>query len=150
MDKLAAYKLNNAYTDGVEIGLDNSDVVFMVRLPSMYNREYTQALYSGLNMDVGEDGTVTGTSNIMDHKYAQEDAFFNYCLVSMDGDPIPSDLKSNYPAVLEELIAKATEIAGAIEEEVETSVKKSLNTSSGKDAGGAKKSSTVSLSSAAI
>ena len=44
MNKLASYKLDKAFTDGVDIYLDAApDCAFRVRLPSQYNRVYTQA-----------------------------------------------------------------------------------------------------------
>ena len=116
MDKLSAYKLDNAYTGGVELTLDNApDVIFMVRLPSMYNRAYTQALYSGMHMEVNDDGTVTGDTNIMDAKYAQEDAFVAHCLVSIDGEPLSKSFADDYPAALAELMEKATALATSID-----------------------------------
>jgi hypothetical protein len=150
MDKLGSYKLDKAYSDGVEIRLDNApEVIFMVRLPSMYNRAYTQALYAGMEMDVGEDGKVTGTTNIMDAKYAQEDAFCDHCLASIDGEPISPSFQNDYPSAVAELMEKATELAGHIEEGVADSVKKSPTTSHGKGDGAARKSSTASLNSVA-
>ena len=64
MKGLDSYKLDKAFTDGVEIRLDDApDIVFLVKLPSQYNRGYTQALYSGLEWDISEDGEVkTGGS----------------------------------------------------------------------------------------
>ena len=150
MDKLSAYKLDNAYTGGVELTLDNApDVIFMVRLPSMYNRAYTQALYSGMHMEVNDDGTVTGDTNIMDAKYAQEDAFVAHCLVSIDGEPLSKSFADDYPAALAELMEKATALATSIEEKVTESVKKSPTTSHGKSGGRVETKSTMPLNSVA-
>lgn len=149
MDKLGSYKLDKAYSKGVEIRLDNApDVVFLVRLPSMYNRSYTQALYAGMDMSVGEDGIVSTGGNLVVAKYAQEDAFCEHCLISIDGDPVPPSFKDDYPSALAELIEKATDIASHIEEGVAESVKKSPPTSTGKVGGAGRKSSTEQLSSA--
>ena len=149
MDKLAAYKLDRAFTEGVEITLDAApEVVFLVKLPSQYFREYTQALYGSIDFELSEDGKVK-PGRLMDSKFAQEDAFVKHCLVSMDGEPLPDDFASRWPAALTELIEKAQEMSNAIEEKVADTKKKSLNISSGNGDGQAKRSSTESLKSAA-
>jgi hypothetical protein len=151
MNKLAAYKLDKSFTDGVEIRLDDApDVVFLVRLPSTYNRGYSQALYSGLKMSLDDSGEVkTDTSNLMSARYVQEDAFVEYCLVSQDGEPIEADFQKDYPDAVVELMNKASDLVSAIEDKVSDAVGKSQASSSGKADGQAKKSSTLSLSSAA-
>jgi hypothetical protein len=148
MDKLGKYRLDRAFTEGVEISLDDApEVVFLVKLPSQYNRKYTQALYGAMDITVKDDGTVD-TKNLMVTKYAQEDAFVNHCIVSMDGDPLPDSFQEDYPAAVAELVEKANELVSNIEEKVETSVKKSQPTSTGSGDGQEKKASTRNLSSA--
>jgi len=150
MNKLKAYKLNKAFTDGVEIRLDDApDVVFLVRLPSTYNRGYSEALYSGMSMSLDEDGQVKTGSSLMVARYVQEDAFVEHCMVSMDGDPIDDDFQAEYPEAVAELISKAGDLVEAIESKVTDAVGKSQASLSGKDDGLEKKSSTPKLSSAA-
>ena len=147
MDKLAAYKLDKAYTEGVEITLDSApDVIFLVKLPSMQNRLYAQALYSGMQMAPSEDGEMEAGVSLIVAKYAQEEAFCAHCIVSVDGEPLPDGFIDDYPSAVAELSEKASEMARAIDEKVERTVKKSPATSIGKGAGVARKSSTESLS----
>jgi hypothetical protein len=145
MNKLKAYKLDKSFTDGVDIPLDDADVTCRVRLPSQYNRGYTQALYGGIDFEFSDDGRVKPSGSIMDTRYAQEDAFIKHCLLSIDGEDVPDNFAADYPSALAELMTKATELANAIEEKVSDAVGKSLGTSSGKDGGQAKSASTLSL-----
>jgi len=140
MNKLKAYKLNKAFTDGVDIRLDGADVVCKVRLPSQYNRGYTQALYSGIGFEFS-DGLVKPSGSIMDTRYAQEDAFVEHCLLSIDGEPVPDDFAKEYPSALAELMEKSTELANEIEEKVNSTVKKSQPISTGSETGQERKSS---------
>lgn len=150
MDKLAAYKLDKAFTDGVDIYLDDAPAVaFRVRLPSQYNRAYSHALYGGMDFAVDDAGNVRHQSSLLDTRYAQEDAFMAHCLVSMDGEPIPPKFTTHYPQALAELLNKATELANDIEARVASSVKKSAPTSTGKADGPGGKSSTGTLKEAA-
>lgn len=136
MDKLAKYKLDNAFTEGVCLYLDDaSDVAFLVKLPSQYNRSYTQAVYGGMEFNVDQLGEMKTTGQILSTRYAQQDAFIDYCVISMDGDPVPQGFFDEYPAALEELMSKASELAAKIEEDVSNSVKKSPSSSSGKGSG---------------
>ena len=135
MKKLAAYKLDKSFTDGVTIRLDNApDVEFAVVLPSPYNRAYSQALYGAMNWSM-EDGKVQTGGGIMDTRYAQEDAFLDHCLKSIDGEPAPENFRTDYPEALAELMVKAEELAEAVTDKVDTSVKKSPASSDGKDNG---------------
>jgi len=150
MNKLKAYKLNKAFTDGVEIRLDDApDVVFLVRLPSTYNRGYSEALYSGMSMSLDDDGQVKTGSSLMVARYVQEDAFVEFCLVSMDGDPIDVEFQADYPDAVAELMRKAGDLVEALESKVTDAVGKSQASSTGKADGQAKRSSTPKLSSAA-
>ena len=150
MDKLSRYKLDKGFTDGVDIILDNApDVTFRVRLPSQYNRGYTQALYGGMEWSIGDDGSVKPGGSLMSARYAQEDAFLAHCLLAIDGEPVPAGFRDDYPSALSELMEKATELANAIEEKVTESVKKSPTSSTGKGSGQGVKGSTMSLTSAA-
>lgn len=144
MNKLKAYKLNKAFTDGVDIPLDGADVVCKVRLPSQYNRGYTEALYSGIGFEFSEGG-VKPSGSLMATRYAQEDAFVEHCLLSIDGEPVPADFATEYPTALVEIMEKATELANAIEEKVSTTVKKLQPSSTGKETGQEKSDSMPSL-----
>lgn len=145
MDKLARYKLDKAFTDGVEVRLDDApDVAFLIRLPSQYNRAYTQALYGSVEIDFNDGGKVSG--GLLKTRFAQEDAFLDHCLLAMDGDKVPVDFAQQYPKALQELMEKAAELAGAIDDKVATSVKKSPASLTGKGDGQAGKSSTPALS----
>jgi hypothetical protein len=147
MKGLENYKLDKAFTEGVEIRLDDApDTVFLVKLPSQYNRGYTQALYSGLEWDIGEDGEVKTGGSLIATRYAQEDAFMQFCLETIDGEPVPDNFLADYPAAVAELMAKTNDLVQAIEEKVSKSVGKSSASSSGKKGGQEKSSSTSSLS----
>jgi len=144
MDKLKSYRLDKAFTEGVDIILDHApDVLFKVRLPSQYNRGYMQALYSGIELD-SLSGVKTGAT-LMGTKYAQQEAFVGHCMVSVDGEPVPSNFRDEYPAALDELIEKATVLAGQLDAKVEGDAKKSPPSSSGKASGQGEKSSTGAL-----
>lgn len=150
MNKLKAYKLNKAFTDGVEIRLDNApDVVFLVRLPSSYNRGYSEALYSGMSMSLDDKGEMKTGTSLVAARYVQVDAFVEHCLVSMDGEPIDDDFSTEYPEAVAELISKAGDLVEAIESKVTDAVGKSQTSLSGSPDGQARKSSTPELSSAA-
>ena len=150
MDKLGSYKLNKAFTKGVDIRLDDApDVCFLIRLPSQYNRAYSQALYGAMDWSIGDDGQVTTGGNLLATRYAQEDSFIQHCLISMDGEPIPDDFPIEYPQALAELMSKATDLTNDLESNVKESVKKSPASSTGKGSGQGAKNSMPSLSSAA-
>jgi hypothetical protein len=143
---LESYRLDKAFTEGVEIRLDDApDVVFMVKLPSQYNRGYSQALYSAIDWSMGADGIKTSGA-LMTTKYAQEDAFVANCLISMDGEPIPKNFSEEYPAAVEELQRKAQELASALDEKIHDNVEKSAALSNGKANGRGGKISTQALS----
>ena len=145
MDKLSSYKLDKAFTDGVDIYLDAApDCAFRVRLPSQYNRVYTQALYAGMEFDLSS-GEAKPKGGVMAAKYAQEDAFVAHCLLSIDGDPVPDNFATEYPMALSELMDKASELAESIEKKVADSVEKSQPTSVGSGSGQGKKGFTKSL-----
>lgn len=150
MDKLKHYKLDRAFTDGVEIRLDNAtDVAFLVRLPSQYNRAYQQAVYEGIDISTDDNGNVLTGQKILLTRWAQEDAFIRACLVSVDGGPVPANFADEYPAALAELMAKASDLVTDIEERVASSVKGSPGSSTGSDDGPGARSSTSELSEAA-
>ena len=146
MDKLAKYKLDKAFTSGVEIRLDGApDVAFLVRLPSQYNRAYSQALYGAMNLTIGDDGKVKADGNLMNTRYVQVDAFIDACLVSIDGEPVPAGFATDYPEAIEELMTKANELANSITERVDESVKKLSASASGSGSGQEKPHSMSSL-----
>lgn len=132
MDKLSKYKLDKAFTEGVEVRLDEApDVVFLVRLPSRYNRAYQQALYAGIDLQRDDDGNVVTSQEILVTRWAQEDAFVEACLISKDGEPLPENFGRDYPEAVAELMEKASKLGRAIEDKVESSVKKSPGLSTG-------------------
>ncbi|WP_116364413.1 hypothetical protein [Parahaliea mediterranea] len=148
MDKLQAYKLDKAFTDGVELSLDAApDVVFKVRLPSQYNRGYTQAVYGDADFDVDANGKVQMKGGMVSLKWKQEDAFFEHCLLTMDGHPIPEKFKTDYPGAVTELLMKANQLAADLDGRVGEAAKKSSTSSTGSTAGQDESDSTVNLSS---
>lgn len=135
LDKLKAYRINSAYTEGVDIYLDDArDVAFRVVLPGPYNRPYIAELYSDINISFDEDDTAT--SNLIVAANAQIEAFMKHCLISIDGEPPPENFERDYPKALEELMKKAQELVVKIESEVEKASKKLSPTSIG-NVGGA-------------
>jgi hypothetical protein len=146
MKGLSKYKLNKAFTEGVDIRLDDApDVVFRVRLPSQYNRGYTQALYSGLEWSL-EDGEVKTGGSMIATRYVQTDAFMEHCLVSIDGEPVPDSFAEEYPEAVSELMNKTSELVEELESKVESTVGKSQTSSPGSESGQEKKPSIQSLS----
>ena len=151
MDKLSKYKIDKAFTEGVDIYLDDApDVAFRVKLPSQYNRGYTNSLYGGMGFKIGDAGQVETETSIMNAKFAQEDAFVEHCLVSMDGDGIPDSFAVDYPTALEELMKKSNELASDIEAGVSDTVKKSPASLTGSASGQANKGSMPSLKAGAV
>jgi hypothetical protein len=142
---LDSYKLDKAFSEGVGIRLDNApDDVFLVKLPSHYNRGYNAAMYGAMTISL-EDGEVKAGGSMIETRYAQEDAFVEHCLLTLNGEPLPDGFVEESPAAIHELISKATEMANAIEERVSSTVKKLPASSPGKKSGRAKKSSTPGL-----
>lgn len=151
MKGLEKYKLDKAFTKGTIIYLDSAPhVEFLVKLPSPYNRGYTQGLYGAMDFSIDGEGEVKAGGGLISAKYAQEDAFLDHCLVSIDGEPVPKEFSVEYPEALQELMSKATELANAITERVDDSVKKSSASSDGSETGEAKKSSMPTLKAGAV
>lgn len=143
---LDSYKVDKAFTTGVEIRLDAApEDVFQVRLPSMYNRGYSQAVYSGMKV---EDGEMT-SSNLVIAKFARDDAFVDHCILSLNGEPLPSGFVDDYPMAVAELLEKADALTAELEARVTDAVKKSPPTSTGNKGGQEEKSSIEALSKAA-
>lgn len=143
---LDKYKLDKAFTEGVDIRLDDSpEDVFRVKLPSQYNRGYTQAMYSAMDWSYDDDGKVRTGGNLMGTRFAQEDAFIKFCLVSLNGEPLPDGFADEFPRAVTELISKAQDLANEIEERVSDSTKKSSASSAGKESGLEKSGSTSDL-----
>lgn len=143
IDKLNRYKLDKAFTDGVDIILDKApDVTFRVRLPSQYNRPYSQALYSQLTWETGDDGSIAPAGNLLATRYAGEDAFIAHCLVSIDGESPPDNFATEYPGALAELMQKANDLVQDIESRVSDTVGKSATISTGPGDGQDEKDST--------
>jgi len=148
VDKLGNYKLDKAFSDGVSIYLDDApDVEFKVKLPSQYNRAYTQALYGSLELTVDADGALSSGGNLMRTRFQQEDSFVEHCLLTMDGEPISGDFQATYPDAVTELMEKANELANTLSERVTDSAKKSSASSSGNASGQAK---SVSMSASKV
>jgi hypothetical protein len=146
---LEKYKLDKSFTEGVDVVLEDvPEHTFRIRLPSQYNRAYMSAMYSGIDVENLSETMKKGGS-VLQTRYAQQDAFINTCLISMDGEPIPADFFVEYAPLLDVLMAKANELANDIENRVEDNVKKSPSSSVGKANGRAGKSSTVALSAGA-
>jgi hypothetical protein len=139
---LSKYKLDKAFSEGVDIRLDDApDDVFKVKLPSQYNRGYTSALYGAMTVSL-DDGKVQAGGGLMETRFAQEDAFIEHCVVSLNGEPLPDGFISEYPLAIAELMTKASELAAAIEDKVGDTVKKSQTSLTGSESGQEKTSST--------
>jgi hypothetical protein len=139
---LDAYKLDKAFTEGVDIRLDRApDDVFRVKLPSQYNRGYTSAVYGSLKINVDGDGA-RADGSIIGTRHAQEDAFVEHCVVSLNGDPLPGNFMAEYPEAVTELMEKASELASEVDNRVGETVKKSPASLTGSENGQARKGST--------
>ena len=136
LDKLNKYKINKAFTEGVDIVLDDApDVVFKVKLPGQYNRAYIADIYQSVDIDYSNDGAVTPKGNVMDARQVQIDAFVEHCLVSIDGEPVPQNFAEEYLPAIEDLMVKASELVESIQTLEDEAVKKSQLSSAGKIAG---------------
>ena len=62
---LADYKLDKAFTEGVKIHLDE-ETCFLVKLPSQYNRAYTQAQYEHIALEIDEDVIYLANKYVLD------------------------------------------------------------------------------------
>lgn len=136
MDRLASYKLDKAFTEGVIIRPDRApDVECLVKLPSPYNRGYCQALYGAMHWEADERGQFKTGGALMATSWAQEDAFIEHCLVSVDGEAVGPAFRDEYPELVTELMAKANDLVKEISDRVEEAVKKSSASSSGSKSG---------------
>lgn len=132
LDKLKAYEVNKAFTEGVNIFLDDApEVEFLVKLPGQYNRAYIAALYGGIQIDITDTEASEVKTNVLEARESQVSAFVEHCIVSIDGEDVPKDIYSTHPAAVNELIAKAQDLVEAIDKEVELASKKSSPTSLG-------------------
>lgn len=150
MRGLEAYKLDKAYSEGVDIILDDAPgVVFRVILPGQYNRRYSTALYSMMDWETTESGDIRQKGDLMTARNASEACFVEHCLVSIDGDPVPVDFADQYPAALAELMGKANDLVQDLEARVSDTVKKLPTSSHGRKNGQGGKSSTENYAPAA-
>ena len=137
LEKLSKYKVNKAFTEGVDIYLDDApDVCFKVRLPGQYNRQYMAEMYGAIEVSF-DDGEATTKTNVLQARDVQEKAFINHCLLSIDGEPIPDGFADEYPSALEELIIKANDLSEALTSRVDDAAKKSAPSLIGKSVGAA-------------
>lgn len=159
---LEQYRLDDAFTEGVDIRLDEvPDHVFRVVLPSMYLRPYAVAMADDMAaiirpaVESDDAGEGVGTDVVVDIKpspsvrfnpvemtFRQQEAFFRHCVKSMDGEPVPADFLATYPQVVTMLREKANELAEEINERVAVTVKKSPASSDGSGTGMDAKTST--------
>lgn len=136
-DKFPKYRVNSAFTEGVEIQLDHyPGVVAVVRLPGQHNRPYQQAIFGSMEIDA--NGVVGMTSSsALDAKNRLVDAFIAHCIVSIAGEEPDESLRDELLPMTEELMEKATEIAANLDTVVDDASKKSLPTSIGNVGGAA-------------
>jgi len=126
IEKLGKYRVDKAFTEGVQLSLDEApSVIFIVRLPGQYNRAYMAGLYGAIEVDFNEKGESSTTTNVLAARDLQEAAFVSHCLVSIDGEPLPGDFAAEYPKAVDELMGKANDALATIEGVVEDAVKKS-------------------------
>jgi hypothetical protein len=131
LDKLKSYRVDSAYTTGVTITLPKApDVAFQVVLPGKHNRAYIADVYGALQLTMDGDISSVQTS-VLEARERQEQAFLRHCLKSIDGEPVPDSFADEYPEALEELMAKANEMALALQEDADDAEKKSVPTSAG-------------------
>ena len=136
LDKLSKYKVNKAFTEGVDIYLDDApDVCFKVRLPGQYNRAYMAEMYGSIEVDFTEDGEAKTKTNVLKARDTQERAFLKHCIISIDGEPAPDDFVINFPAALEELSSKAVKLLEGLEKAVDEGAKKSQPSLVGSESG---------------
>jgi hypothetical protein len=122
LDGLNGYATNPAFYDGVTITLDDApDYQFLVILPGADNRAYLAALAKEIGVERGE----------IDTYLVSERLFLDHCLVSINGEPIPDNFHITHKRALKAIMAKASEMSAAIQEEVAEAEKKSVTTSNG-------------------
>jgi len=126
LDKLSKYRVNKAFTEGVDIHLDDApDVCFRVKLPGQYNRAYMAEMYGSIEVDFNEAGEAKTKTNILKARDTQELAFIKHCLVSIDGEPAPDNFASDFPLALEELLLKSNKLLEGLDKAVDEGSKKS-------------------------
>ena len=136
MDVLENYKLDRAFSEGVEIILEKAPgAVFLVKLPSTHNREFARALYSGVGFELDDSGEFKPTGSIIEATYAQQDAFVKGCIVSVNNEPVPTGFAEKYPEALAELMEKARALADELDAGIDEAVKKPPTISSGNKSG---------------
>ncbi len=134
--KLAKYQVDKAFTEGVELFLDDAlDCPFLVKLPGEYNRPYIVELYGAIEVDFDADGETRAKTNVMAAREGQINAFVKHCIVSVDGEPTPDGFATEYPKAVSELMTKANSALEALQEDVEEAAKKSQPTLVGNQAG---------------
>jgi hypothetical protein len=140
-NKLAAHRAPSAVIDGVVIRLDGlPDVAFLVRLPSRDNRAHLAAqarLFDDVEIDE-KTGRPVGLrpAKSIEITEGKMDAFYETCLVSVDGEEVSPDdwakLVREYPKVVAELMDKASAMAREVDGEAEEAEKKSVTTLPGR------------------
>lgn len=122
------------------------DAVFVVALPTRWNKQYTTAWQMALANESGEDFKIkTGASSVVSMMGAQQKAFAEHCILE---SPLSTEeLLGDYVPLLDILHEKANELARIEEERADTLGKKLLITSSGtangKDRSNSMKNSSV-------
>jgi hypothetical protein len=113
------HTLDRSITHGIEMTLDgNPDYVWVVKVPSQYNRAYSIAAAGSARIRFSEDGE-TSVAAGLEALEAQRRAFFDHCIVSVNGESVPSDFYAEFPNVVQELYARAIEAAAKLSEKVE-------------------------------
>jgi hypothetical protein len=145
-------KFKEKYAKPDEVSIVMEDVTFHVQLPTSSNRRYERAVASCMTTRNDETGAfeVADDYGISEIFEAQHKAFLRSCVTSVDGLEFdPDQFFAEFPDAAEELYTKGMELASELEQEAASQAGKSQDTLSGQESGKGKKSSTLSLSSAA-
>jgi hypothetical protein len=145
-------KFKEKYAKPDEVSIVMEDVTFHVQLPTSSNRRYERAVASCMTIRNEKTGAfeVADDYGITEIFEAQHKAFLKACVISVDGLKFePNAFFDEFPDAAEELYTKGMELAAELEKEAASQAGKSQDTLSGQPNGKVKKSSSLSLSSAA-
>ena len=140
MNNFDMYRLPLGLTEGVDIPLPKTDLVFTVVLPANSNEEYQSKLMSAINMHVDvQNEEVDMDLDVAKFQKAHKKIFFEDCILGASGLP---DKYENAAAFLAEfalagkyVYERAVELAAVADKEVNAALGKSESTQSGKSSG---------------
>lgn len=135
-DPFEMYKLPLGLTEGVDIALEGTSATFRVRLPATSDEDFHMELMSRLQVNVDKSGQI----KIDATKFQSErkKMFFDTCILSATGLPkgmTHAEFFKAYPLAAKAVFDRATDLAAKVDEEIETTLGKSVTLPNGKISG---------------